>query len=257
MVAQTGRVVLSQHPGRPPDRPDGFNLLGASLTFTDATINRRLQEELQVSHKELEVAYEELQSTNEELETINEELQSTVEELETTNEELQSTNEELETMNEELQSTNEEVEAANTELNVRGVERDRINTFLNAILTSIGSGVVVVDHDLNVQVWNEEAEDLWGLRFDEVRDKNLFGLDIGLRMDEIRLALRACMAGESAFEERTIAATNRRGRAIQCKDHLHADVPTRRNPTAGAVLLMENLDASRLQSSQTGALPSS
>lgn len=59
--------------------------LGVSITFTDVSLYKRLQDELQQSHQELEMAYEELQSTNEELETTNEELQSTVEELETTN----------------------------------------------------------------------------------------------------------------------------------------------------------------------------
>jgi two-component system CheB/CheR fusion protein len=38
--------------------------IGVAVTFVDATANRRLQEELQTSHKALEVAYEELQSTN-------------------------------------------------------------------------------------------------------------------------------------------------------------------------------------------------
>src|SRR5262249_54649999 len=85
--------------------------VGVTITFIDVTQYRQLQEELEQTHRELEVANEELQSANEELETTNEELQSTIEELETTNEELQSTNEELETMNEELSSTNEELQA--------------------------------------------------------------------------------------------------------------------------------------------------
>src|SRR5262249_32619284 len=93
--------------------------LGRQLSFSDVSLYRRLEEELERSKNELETAYEELQSSNEELETTNEELQSTNEELETTNEELQSTNEELETMNEELQSTNEELETTNTELRMR------------------------------------------------------------------------------------------------------------------------------------------
>ena len=88
-------------------------IVGVSVSFTDVTRYKRLQEELEHSNQELEMAYEELQSTNEELETTNEELQSSNEELETTNEELQSTNEELETMNEELQSTNEELQTVN------------------------------------------------------------------------------------------------------------------------------------------------
>ena len=154
---------------------------------------------MQTSHKELEVAYEELQSTNEELETMNEELQSTIEELETTNEELQSTNEELETMNEELQATNEEIETVNEELRVRGEERDRLNVFLESILGSLRSGVIVVDPDLMVQVWNARSEDLWGLRPDEVRSARTCSTSTSAcpwrRSDP---AIRACLAGEPA-----------------------------------------------------------
>ena len=117
------------------------------------------------------MAYEELQSTIEELETTNEELQSTNEELETTNEELQSTNEELETMNEELQSVNEELETTNDELRARGGEVDQVNAFLETVLKNIGTGVAVVDADQRVQIWNEQAEDLWGLRSNEAQGR--------------------------------------------------------------------------------------
>jgi two-component system, chemotaxis family, CheB/CheR fusion protein len=196
--------------------PSG-TLLGAGITFLDVTASRRLKADLQSSHKELETAYEELQSTNEELETTNEELQSTVEELETTNEELQSTNEELETMNEELQSTNEELETVNEELRQRSDELKQVNIFLESILGSLRGGVVVIDADFLVHVWNEKAVDLWGLRADEVRGKNLLNLDIGLPVEGLKPLLLTCLAGEAAYQEVTLKATNRRGRAIQCR----------------------------------------
>ena len=194
----------------------GGTPIGASITFVDATVNRRLQEDLQNSHRELEVAYEELQSTNEELETMNEELQSTIEELETTNEELQSTNEEIETVNEELQSTNEEVETVNEELRLRGEERDKVTVILQSILASLESGVIVVDRDLRVQLWNTRSGDLWGLRSEEVRDKNLLSLDIGLPLDQLKPAIRACLAGEVPSVCFPLDATTRRGKAIRC-----------------------------------------
>src|SRR3954447_1471452 len=154
------------------------SVLGTVLTFSDSTAYRRLQRELEQSNQELETAYEELQSTNEELETTNEELQSTVEELETTNEELQSTNEELETMNDELQSTNEELQTMNEEQLARSGDLDRVNLFLEGILRYVGQGVVVVDRNLVVQLWNDSSSDLWGLRPDEVEGKPLRSLDI-------------------------------------------------------------------------------
>src|SRR6185437_1711595 len=142
-------------------------LLGISIVFFDVTATRTLLDKVVDTNRQLETAYEELQSTNEELETTNEELQSTVEELETTNEELQSTNEELETMNEELQSMNDELQATNEELRERTTEISSLNTFRESILGSLGAAVIVVNRELMVQVWNRQAEDLWGLREDE------------------------------------------------------------------------------------------
>src|SRR5262249_25137339 len=155
-------------------------------TYTDVTAQKKLQEDLQQSNREVESAYEELQSTNEELETTNEELQSTVEELETTNEELQSTNEELETMNEELQSANEELQTMNDELRKGGDELNQANGSLESILTGLRSGVAVLDPELRVTVWNNQAEDLWGLRKEEVEGKHFLNLDIGLPVGELR-----------------------------------------------------------------------
>ncbi len=206
-------------------------LLGASITFVDATVNRRLAAELQTSHRELEAAHEELRST--------------IEELETTNEELQSTNEELETMNEELQSTNEEVESVSTEIRVRSDELNRINTFFKSILACIGSGVVVVDRNLLVQVWNSSSEDLWGLRSDEVRDRNFLSLDIGLPLDQIRPSLLACLSGDASSRELSVDATNRRGRAIRCRVQCSpmVDGEGPGNPV-GAILLIESEEGS-------------
>jgi len=211
---------------------------GAVLTFTDVTLHRRLQRELEESHQELETAYEELQSTNEELETTNEELQSTVEELETTNEELQSTNEELETMNEELQSTNEELQTMNDELRTRGDELNSSNAFLHSILTSLDGGVAVVDRELRVLAWNEAAEELWGLREQEVRGQHFLNLDIGLPVDGLRAALRKCISGDGPGHEITLEAVNRRGKPIRCR----VNCTPLRGPTEemqGAILLME------------------
>jgi len=193
---------------------EDHTLLAVKVAFLDVSPYKQLQQELQQSNQELETAYEELQSTNEELVTTNEELQSTNEELETTNEELQSTNEELETINEELQSASEELETINDDLRERTAQLDHSNIFLEAILSSLRGGVVVVDQDLNIQIWNNRAEDLWGLRGDEVRGKSLLNLDIGLPLDQLRQIIRGCLNGEA--HEVTLAAINRRGKTIRC-----------------------------------------
>ncbi len=190
---------------------------GMLVTFTDMTGFLRLQRELEQSHMELETAYEELQSTNEELETTNEELQSTVEELETTNEELQSSNEELETMNEELQSTNEELEAINDEVRQRGEDLNRANRFLESVLRSLRSGVAVVDRELRLLAWSRQAEELWGLRNDEVSGQHLLNLDLGLPLQRLRPELKACLNGNISQTQVTLEAINRRGKKIICQ----------------------------------------
>jgi two-component system CheB/CheR fusion protein len=191
--------------------------MGVAVVFVDVTGSVRLQNELREVNQELETAFEELQSTNEELETTNEELQSTVEELETTNEELQSTNEELETMNEELQSTNEELETINDELQRRTLELNQVNGYMSSILTSLRLAVVVLDPASRVRVWNRQAEEMWGLRADEVEDAPFEALDIGLPVAALRLAVRASIDGRVSSEEVVLDAVNRRGRAIRCR----------------------------------------
>jgi two-component system, chemotaxis family, CheB/CheR fusion protein len=191
--------------------------LGVSITLIDTTRSKHLLDELERSHEELETAYEELQSSNEELETTNEELQSTVEELETTNEELQSTNEELETMNEELQSTNQELQTVNEEMRQRTDEVGRAYLFLDAVLSSLGGAVVVLGSDQVIEVWSPGAEELWGVRPAEALERRLADLDIGLPLEELQELIRSCLAGRSADEEVLLAATNRRGRPVQCR----------------------------------------
>jgi two-component system CheB/CheR fusion protein len=189
-------------------------LLGINVIFHDVTAARRLQDGVESANQQLEAAYEELQSTVEELETTNEELQSTVEELETTNEELQSTNEELETMNEELQSTNEELQSINDQLRVSTVQLDEANAFLETVLTSLRAGVAVVDQDLRVRMWNRSAEELWGLRADEVTGQHFLNLDIGMPIEKLSPLLRGALGTRRESSETKVDAVNRRGRPI-------------------------------------------
>jgi two-component system, chemotaxis family, CheB/CheR fusion protein len=217
--------------------------IAASVVFEDVTRYAALQTELEGNRRDLELAYEELQSTIDELETTNEELQSANEELQTTNEELQSTNEELETMNEELQSTNEELETLNDELRERSGELNQVNEFLEAILTSLGLGVAVLDTQQRVQVWNRRAEDLWGLRFDEAVEHHFLSLDIGLPSEQLAPALRAVLSGGSERETRELQAVNRRGRTIVCAATvlpLLSPVAGDGNALRGAIVMMED-----------------
>ncbi|MFI5956675.1 CheR family methyltransferase [Cryptosporangium sp. NPDC051539] len=213
---------------------------GAAVFANDVTRYRKLQDELEYANRQIETAYEELQSTVEELETTNEELQSTVEELETTNEELQSANEELETMNEELQSTNDELQSINDELRERTDQLNDANAFLESILRSLRSGVIVVDSDLVVRVWNRQSEDLWGLRPEEAVGQHLLNLDIGISTDQLRPLVRQVLNGGDEPEELLVDAINRKGRSVQVRVGA-SPLVYRAGQTAGAIVVMDQI----------------
>ncbi|MGZ0153575.1 CheR family methyltransferase [Kribbella sp. WER1] len=220
---------------QPLTADDGV-VVGSSVVFVDTTTLTRLQLEVKRNREDLETAYEELQSTNEELETTNEELQSSIEELETTNEELQSTNEELETTNEELQSGNEELETMNEEIRIRSTELDEARTFLEGVLASVAAGVVVLDGELRVRSWNRGAEELWGLRGDEVQWQPFFQLDFGLPTDGLVEVVQRCLTSGARTEPVDLVAVNRKGRTIKCS----VICSPLDSQSEGVVLLMED-----------------
>lgn len=219
---------------------DGDTVLGTIITYIDVSQAHRLQQELRHTAQDLETACEELQSANEELETTNEELQSANEELETTNEELQSANEELETMNEELQSSNEELHTVNDELRQRTDEFNRINAWLQAVLQVQPLTLIVIDPNLDVLLWNQRAEEMWGLRAEEVRGKALFSLDIGLPVAQLRDLIRACLNEQVNQTTVVVDAINRRGKAIQCQVTL-SPFGEHAPPENGVTLLIEDI----------------
>ena len=102
--------------------------------------------------------------------------------------------------------------------------------------------MAVVDRQQRVQIWNDRAEDLWGVRSDEAVDQSLLALDFGLPVDDIAARLRTVLGGESDRERAVIEAVNRRGRAIACVTTI---LPLRgvdgaAGTVRGAIVLMEN-----------------
>ena len=184
---------------------------GAMVLFADTTASTRLQLEVKRNREELDAAYEELQSTNEELET--------------TNEELQSGNEELETMNEEMR--------------IRTSELDEARSFLEGVLSSVAAGVVVLDAGLLVRSWNRGAQELWGLRADEVRNQAFFSLDFGLPTIEVRDIVQQCLGTGKRTGPIQIAAINRIGRTITCLVTCPPSVGT--GGGDGVVMIMEHV----------------
>jgi two-component system, chemotaxis family, CheB/CheR fusion protein len=224
-----------------PLRDNADRVIGSKIVFSDVTDFVFLQQELQNSRNELETSFEELQSTNEELETTNEELQSTIEELETTNEELQSTNEELETMNEELQSANEELETLNDEMRLRTDDMFRTNMFLDTVLKMLEVAAIVLNSDMEVELWNKRSEELWGLRADEVKGKNFFILDIGLPVTELKDHVLKCLSDGEDLRDFTLTARTRTGRDIRC---LVSCTPLlgRNREVSGIVLMVQDAE---------------
>lgn len=104
----------------------------------------------------------------------------------------------------------------NDELRQRSEEVVELSTFFGAVLGSLRSGIAVLDQELLVRAWNAKMEDLWGMRADEARGRPFVTLDIGLPIDQLASAIRACIStGEET--ERVVDCTNRRGRAVRCR----------------------------------------
>jgi two-component system CheB/CheR fusion protein len=106
----------------------------------------------------------------------------------------------------------------NDELRTRTFELDEVNAFLETILGSMGVAVAVLDAEQRVQVWNDHARDLWGLRPDEAQGEHFLNLDIGLPVERLKQPIRALLSGSDGHgEELTLEALNRRGRKVDVR----------------------------------------
>jgi two-component system CheB/CheR fusion protein len=114
-----------------------------------------------------------------------------------------------------------------------------VNAYLASVLTSLRAGVVVVDREMLVQVWNRSMEELWGLRADEVNGQPLLHLDIGLPVEQLKAPLRAVLEARADYQESELDAVNRRGRPVRC----HIAMSPLRSSTGeirGTVILLED-----------------
>src|SRR5262249_19730090 len=97
---------------------------------------------------------------------------------------------------------------------------------------------VVVDPNFQVLAWNHRAEDIWGLRADEVQGRHLLNLDIGLPVEQLRGPIRTVLSQESPQASLVLQAVNRRGKRARCSI---PGLPMRgsTNEIRGAIVLME------------------
>ena len=70
----------------------------------------------------------------------------------------------------------------------------------------------MVDRELRVLAWNDQAEAFWKLSDDEVRGRSFLDLDLGLPTGRMASLLQAALAQPGGTPpSQTIAATNRDG----------------------------------------------
>ncbi len=153
-----------------------------------------------VLEQELALMRENLQTVIEELESANEELQSLNEEAYAANEELQASNEAMETSNEELQASNEELIMVNDELTARSNDLMAANDDMNNILGSVHLGLLVVDRNLTITRYNQQALSLFDIP--EQHKANLASIDTYCEIPDLLTCVHQVMKQrqEQAFE---------------------------------------------------------
>ena len=157
-----------------------------AVLFNDGATVSRGEGELGAEPSETEYLRQELEAATERLRILrngrdaaHESLRAANEEIQSSNEELRSMNEELDTSKEELQSTNEELTTLNDEIQGRNAQLTRLNDDLNNLLISASIAMLVLDDDLTIRHFTEQAARIF----------NLIVGDIGRRITDIRWPL--------------------------------------------------------------------
>jgi two-component system CheB/CheR fusion protein len=130
----------------------------------------------------------------------------------------------------------------NEEQRERGGEVDRLNLFLEGILGSLGLGVIVLDRDQSIQLWNSSAGELWGLGDREVLSQHFLSLDIGFPVEQLKAAIREALAPEGKSTDLIIDAVNRRGRSFRCRTQVMPLLDSA-GQNYGAIVLMSDAGA--------------
>jgi two-component system CheB/CheR fusion protein len=149
------QAMVLFEPG-PPSAPipatstAGEETLPSDESSKDALI-RQLEDQLRITHEQLQATIEQLETSNEGFMSTNEELITINEEFQSTNEELQATNEELETSKEELQALNEELVTVNAELQEKVEELNRANSDMEHLFTSSEIATIFLDRQLIIR----------------------------------------------------------------------------------------------------------
>lgn len=149
-------------PSAAPPLPAGGEEASEGETSREQLI-RQLEEQLHITHEQLQTTTEQLESSNEGFLSASEELMSINEEFQSANEELQSTNEELETSKEELQALNEELVTVNAELQGKVEELNQTNSNMENLLATSGIATIFLDRSLDLKGFTPAAATLFNL----------------------------------------------------------------------------------------------
>jgi two-component system CheB/CheR fusion protein len=90
---------------------------------------------------------------------------------------------------------------------------------------------------MEVQAWNHQAEELWGLRASEVMGHHFLNLDIGFPVDRLRPAIRDTLSGRHGRQQVVQPAINRRGKHVECTVNITSMVSN--GNTNGVILMMD------------------
>lgn len=209
-------LAIPSNRNRQSDRQD----MNKSQLLPLQSSKQRLQllnQQLQATVEALVNSDRALENKNHDWLVVNEQLQSAIAQIKTTADSLEARDEDLQIKSEQLDTSNEELRLTTEELRLSSNQVNQVNAFLKSIFTSLPGGIVVLNQELNILIWNSQAEDLWGLRSDEVQGKHFLNLDIGLPVEQFRQPIQSCLTGELEHYEQTLDAINRFGKTIQCK----------------------------------------
>jgi two-component system CheB/CheR fusion protein len=134
----------------------------------DAPRVSQLEQDLDITRRQLEMAIHDREIAEEETKAINEEAMSA-------NEELQTSNEELEASKEELQSLNEELTVLNNQLQTSIDEHLAVANDMENILTSTLVATLFLDAKLNIRFFTPAAQSLF----------SIIGSDVGRPLSDL------------------------------------------------------------------------
>ncbi|MFD2599587.1 chemotaxis protein CheB [Sphingobacterium corticis] len=143
-------------------------------------------------------------------------LQIAVEEMETTNEELQSSNEELLSANEELQSGNEELQSLNEELHTLNAEHQQkikelieLNDDLNNYFKSVDIGQIFLDRQGQIRKFNPAAVEMVNLIEADI-GRPISHISNNIKYHHFLQDVKDALSDPDSITEKEIELSNRR-----------------------------------------------